>query len=71
MTIGQRAWQEICRMAEEEEISCWRECRNLGIARKAVYEWRHNNKNPNADSLQKLCLMGYDVVYILTGERAK
>lgn len=68
MTIGERAYLAICEKAEQEGISVKQECWNLEIDYRAIYGWKMKRGSPRADTLQRMCLMGYDVIYILTGE---
>lgn len=69
MTIGQRAYLAVREMAEKEGIHAVNECKNLEISESCIYDWKRGEKTPNAYTLQRMCLMGYDVIYILTGER--
>ena len=67
-TIGNRAYKEIKKRARENGISPTREAKKLGIASRSLSEWQ-NNGNPCAYYLQQMYYAGYDVIYILTGER--
>jgi hypothetical protein len=67
MTIGERAYKEVKKVAEEEGISFTLECLNLGTCHTAAANWRKKNRTPSAHTLRQMALMGYDVIYILTG----
>ena len=42
---------------------------DLELNRATLWQWEKNNHTPNGHTLRKMALAGYDVVYILTGER--
>ena len=42
-----------------------------GISRKLYYEWLNNGAAPSAYHLKKLCELGADPFYILTGRSKK
>ena len=68
-TIGNRAYKAIKQRARENGISPSNEALKLGVSPKSLSDWKQNT-NPTAYYLQQMCLAGYDVVYILTGERS-
>jgi transcriptional regulator with XRE-family HTH domain len=41
----------------------------LGVDRKTIGRWESGETSPEAAQLQGLALAGWDVLYILTGER--
>lgn len=66
--IGKRCAEEILKRIGE--------CDNydvvldkLGIFRQSLHQWQTGRHTPSAHMLRKLALQGYDVHYILTGER--
>ena len=67
-TIGNRAYKEIKKRAYANDISTSREAAKLGIHSRSLREWKENG-NPSAYYLQQMHYAGYDVIYILTGER--
>lgn len=69
MTVGQRAYMEMQAKVSEEGISISQECRNLGINSSTAQSWQKGRSNPSSYPLQQMALMGYDVIYILTGEK--
>ena len=68
-TIGNRAYKEIKKRARENRIAPYKEAAKLGMDSRSMTDWKQN-KNPSAYYLQQMCLAGYDVIYILTGERS-
>ena len=69
MTIGQRAFLVIHDMASQKGITFQKECENLNIDRSMPGYWKRGSCNPRSYALQQMALMGYDVIYILTGEK--
>lgn len=69
MTIGQRAAQMIRETAEQEGQTVSEELKLLGMNRKTFGDWENRGGNPSAYWLQQMALVGYDVLWILTGER--
>ena len=69
-TIGNRAWKEIKKRALQKGISFHQETLRIGITSSHITSDWKRDANPSAYYLQMLCLAGYDVVYILTGERS-
>ena len=67
-TIGQRAVKEIKKRARENGVSTCKEAAKLGITSTTIASWK-NNVNPSAYYLQQMFFAGYDVIYILTGEK--
>lgn len=63
--IGKRAAEEILRKG----CSISSEFRRLGLSLKSFYVWNNGTCCPDSTALQALARGGYDVVYILTGER--
>ncbi len=68
MTIGQRAAQAIKERAEEKGIDIKQECEELKTSEYTVRDWRYG-KTPCGYLLAEMCKHGYDVIYILTGEK--
>lgn len=69
--IGQRAYEEFCRIFEPEKNGNKKHAlQTIGCDRKTPYEWRDGSA-PDAIYLSRLCELGADVVYILTGRRRK
>ncbi len=69
MTIGQRAAQCIKERAWEIGITFRRECDDMGINDSQMRVWASGKMNPSAHFLAVMCSHGYDIKYILTGER--
>ena len=67
-TIGNRAFNEIKKRAREKGIAPYKEEEILGISSTSLYRWR-TTFDPAAFYLAKMYYFGYDVIYILTGER--
>ena len=68
--IGPRAAKEIRRMCKETGVSITEEMQRLGACRLNLYAYEHGKQDPCADTLRDMWLCGYDVIYILTGERS-
>lgn len=69
MTIGQRAAEEIKKRVSENGHSFLRERALLDLEESTYNGWEKGKYNPAAYYLQQMALNGYDVHYILTGER--
>lgn len=67
-SIGERAVKEIKKRARQNGVSMSKEAAKLSLTSTSLAHWRENG-NPSAYYLQQMALAGYDVVYILTGER--
>lgn len=66
--IGKRAVEELYRLfpsLSEKQIT-----RKLALDRKCLYEWK-NGTTPGGFALQRLCVEGCDIKYILTGRRTQ
>lgn len=70
MTIGQRAAQMIRETAEIEGLKVSEELKLLDMSRQLYSAWRKGISEPSAYYLQQLALSGYDIFWILTGERS-
>ena len=68
-TIGERAAHLIRVKATMKGITIDEECENIGASRKVYRDWRKCGRNPTGYFLQQMALAGYDVIYILTGEK--
>lgn len=71
MTIGQRAVESIKDRAKQNGRSENLERISLDITESTFKGWRKGHCDPSAYYLQQLALNGYDVMYILTGQRHK
>lgn len=69
-TIGNRAYKEIKKRAEENGTSPSREAEKFGMLNNKLLSMWKKNGNPGAYYLQQMYYAGYDVIYILTGERS-
>lgn len=69
MTIGERAALAIQYRSERIGTSPAKLMEEMGSNRKTLRDWRSQNINPSAYWLQQLALDGYDVIWILTGQR--
>ena len=67
--IAKRAAAEIRRTAQENDLSYQAEFDIVGVSRNCLYEWEHSYSEPTAKKLAGLALAGYDIYYILTGQR--
>lgn len=65
-TIGERAVKEIKKRARQNGISTSKEAAKLYITSTILAHWK-TDTNPSAYYLQQMALVGYDVIYILTG----
>lgn len=68
-TIGARAAQAIKDKAYELGISQEDELDYLGLTRTCLFYWQSGRNDPRAKQLREMALSGYDVIYILTGEK--
>jgi hypothetical protein len=69
MTIGQRAVECIERRAWDNNTTVEEQCNLIDVDRSRMHFWRKSESNPNASVLAEMCRLGYDVKYILTGEK--
>lgn len=70
MTIGQIAARMIRETAEADGITVSHELQLLDMNQKTLGDWENRGGNPSAYWLQQMALSGYDVFWILTGERS-
>ena len=70
-TIGQRMAQALENRAKENGITSKQECEKLNIPYDTFRDWHKRSVCPSTYYLRKLALAGYDVYWILTGERKK
>lgn len=66
-TIGERAYMAIREKAGRKNIV--KEMKRLDIVNTSLYGWKNGAANPSAYYLAKMALAGYDIYWILTGER--
>ena len=64
--IGIRASEELHRIFPNLTEACI--VQNLGLERKSFWTWR-NGITPSGFALQRMCFVGCDVIYFLTGRR--
>lgn len=69
MAIGQRAAQAVKERAEEKGITIKQECEELKTSQYTVRDWANGSKIPGGYLLAEMCRQGYDVIWILSGER--
>lgn len=70
MTIGERAVQEIRRHAGTPNVrNIRKELAKLDIPDSSYRGWRNGETSPSAFYLAKMAIAGYDVLWILTGEK--
>jgi DNA-binding transcriptional regulator YiaG len=67
--IGKRAAEAVRQKAHEYEVTYTFEMECLGISREYLREWERRGYCPNAETLRRMVFAGYDIVYILTGEK--
>lgn len=66
MTVGQRAAQAIReRFPNGTKI----QMEMLGLNAGCIYDWKNGRANPTSYALAQMALAGYDIYWILTGER--
>lgn len=70
-TIGYRAYREISKVAFAKNIAPYKQAQSLNISASRLGDWRKGTHNPSAGVLRRMALEGYDVMYILLGERSK
>lgn len=68
MTIGERAVEAI-RARVKPGQTLKEELDRLDMTYETLKRWTCYNMNPSAYFLQQMVLNGYDIYYILTGER--
>jgi hypothetical protein len=68
-SIGERAAEVIRDRAKQERTTIEAQCLKVNATRKAYHDWNKMGWNPTAYFLQQMALAGYDVIYILTGEK--
>lgn len=69
-TIGQRAAEELLRIVREEDITMTAAYEEISIPSACFCRWQHGQTAPRAQTLANMHRAGYDVLYILTGERS-
>lgn len=67
--IGRRAAAAIRDRAHERRTTYTAQRQLLGLEQSVFCRWEHGQGAPGAKFLQAMALDGYDVHYILTGER--
>ena len=68
--IGQRAAAEIRQRAADEDTSYREQEKRLGFESGRINNWEYGAA-PSAIALAAMYRAGYDVIYILTGERSR
>lgn len=66
--IGRRAAAEIGQRAYMKNVSVSSEAERLGVFRQQLYYWQHG-RAPSAVTLAAMAEEGYDILYILTGQK--
>ena len=69
MTIGQRAAMAIKERAWANDTIFDNECKKLGCSDAQRRAWARGKANPCARVIAEMFKQGYDIPYILTGER--
>ena len=64
--IGRRAFEFFNLQPEGARKAC----KKANIPHETVYDWNSGKSTPSAYYLQKLCFLGADIHYILTGKRS-
>lgn len=67
-SIGKRAAQVVNEMTQGRSLRNTVEM--LGVTRQAWYKWK-NGQGVTGEVLARMAEQGYDVMYILTGERTR
>lgn len=65
--IGLRAAELI----RERGVRVKEQMRRLGLNRKSIHDWESGACVPSAYALQAMAYQGYDVVYVLTGQKGR
>lgn len=68
MTHGKRAYRAIKDMAERNGTTFREECEKIGVTTEAVRYWKRNKYSISSIFLEAMHRLGYDIIYILTGE---
>lgn len=68
-TIALRAMQQIVRRAKAQDTPVPALLRRIGVSRELFWRWKQNKNDISAYYLQQMAMDGYDVHYILTGNR--
>lgn len=68
-SIGERAARAIRDRAKQNRIPLEVEAEKVFVSRKVICDWEVHNRNPQAYFLQQMALAGYDIYWILTGEK--
>lgn len=66
--IGIRAAKEIFNR-QDSEHSLNDVLKEVGLSRQGIWAWYNGKADPAAYRLRTMALAGYDIYYILTGER--
>lgn len=69
--IAARAAEAVNEMIAARNSSVTEEMKRLGIDRRYFYHWQNLECCADAANLAKMAACGYDVIYILTGEKQK
>ena len=65
--IGKRCAEAILQKVGEGSLE--KELYRLELTRQSLHQWQKGKYTPHAKVLRRMALAGYDVIYILTGER--
>ncbi len=69
MNIGQRAYQAICDRAKQTGRKILEEAGAVYVSKEVLWRWKSGRFEPRAYFLQQMALAGYDVFWVLTGEK--
>lgn len=69
MSIGERTAEVIRDRATQERTTLEVQLQKINVCRKVYGDWKYRGWNPSAYFLQQMALAGYDVFYVLTGEK--
>ena len=69
LTVGQRVARAIKECVNYGKVKP--ELERLQIPLRSYYNWKNNNYNPQIYHLTQMALSGYDIFWILTGQREK
>lgn len=67
--IGERAAKAIRDRAKKNKTTFEAELKKLNFFKSSIKAWEEKGYAPSAHYLQKMYFAGYDVIYILTGEK--
>jgi transcriptional regulator with XRE-family HTH domain len=68
-TIGVRAAQAIRERAKQNGKHVIETAEEVGVSKRVLWGWQTGNTDPRAYLLSEMAYAGYDIHWILTGEK--